>query len=95
MKCPMVVLLLLIVAGCALQPGRWRWQHPDVHYAEEYRWRDISECEDYAIRVESNGPPFAVTQARDYGGWGNFDFEVCMERRGWHLEFLPGEGRSR
>jgi len=95
MKYPMVVLLLLLVAGCAWQPGHWRWLHPDAHYAAQYRWRDISECEDYALRVAPNGPPFAVTQARDYGGWGNWDFEFCMEGLGWSLEFLPGKERSR
>lgn len=82
-------LLLLLITACASRPGSWIWQHPDVDYAREQRTRDIEECERFALDVTMDGP-FEAVNARDYGGWGHLDFELCMNGRGWSQTY---EGR--
>lgn len=78
---------ILWLTACTLQPGLWEWQHPDAGYAERYRERDIDECEEYALDADMDGKRHPLRQARDYGGWGDFPFEFCMQQRGWQLEF--------
>lgn len=80
---------LLFLIACTIQPGLWTWRHADATYAERHLARDIYECEEYAQQAAANGPRYRVVNARDYGGWGNFDFEFCMQERNWRLEFVP------
>lgn len=81
--------MLLFLTACTIQPGLWTWQHRDARYAERHRAQDIFECEEYAQQTAVNGPPYEVVSAREYGGWGNLDFEFCMRERGWELKFVP------
>lgn len=83
---------LLFLTGCDLQPGRWTWRHDDATYAERNRARDIDECEDYAVVAKQDGKIHELRNAREYGGWGSFEFEVCMNQRGWRMEFSPATG---
>lgn len=84
-----ILLLVLVVAGCAWSAPQWHWQHPDNHYAQQHREQDIYECEEYASQLATNGPPDDYALGRNYGGWGNFTFELCMESRGWQLVYGP------
>jgi len=79
---------LLLLGACTIPPGQWEWRHDDPQYAESHRAEDIYECEKHAIEEASDGPRFRISNARPYGGWGNFDFEFCMQQRGWHLEYV-------
>lgn len=78
--------LLLCASACTPHAGLWVWRHPDADYARQMRARDVAECEQYALDVWMDGP-FDTATARDYGGWGSFDFDFCMQERGWHLEY--------
>ncbi len=78
--------LLLCLSACTPQPGLWVWRHPDPGYARENKGRDIAACEQYALVHRMDGP-FSFDHARDYGGWGDFSFEFCMEERGWRQTF--------
>ncbi len=89
MKWTVILAVLLLSAACAMEPGSWRWLHPDPQYAAKNLWRDIDDCEDFANRVEDRGPFGLSSNARDYGGWGDFQFELCMERRGWKMTYVP------
>lgn len=77
----------LLLSACSAPSGTWKWRHPDAGYEEKYRARDIHECEQYALEADMNGKRQLLRPARDYGGWGNFSFEFCMQERGWSLEF--------
>ena len=93
MKWILVLAVLLGSAACAMEYGSWRWRHPDPQYAAKNLWHDIDDCEDFAARVEDRGPFGFASNARDYGGWGDFQFELCMERLGWKMTYVPrGEG---
>ena len=85
---------LLFLTGCDLQPGRWTWRHDDATYAERNRARDIDECEDYAVVVKQDGKIREFRNAREYGGWGSFEFEFCMNQRGWRMEFSGNGDRA-
>lgn len=82
-----LVVTILLFTACTPRPGLWTWHHPDPAYAEKYRARDVEECEEYALDAEMDGRRHLLRPARDYGGWGDFSFEFCMEERGWKLEF--------
>ncbi len=75
-----------LLAGCALPSGSWTWAHPDIGYAARNKARDIEKCEKYAEAHQIEGPFSAAGSAHAYGGWGDFDFEFCMQERGWRLE---------
>lgn len=81
-----LLLSLLALFGCLGQARQWRWEHPESGYAERHRQEDIAACEQEAIDLRTNGP-FRPENARPYGGWGDFDFEFCMEQRGWELVY--------
>ena len=89
MKWIVVLAVLLVSVACSMEHGSWRWLHPDPQYAAHNLWRDIDDCEDFAARVEDRGPFDFSSNARDYGGWGDFQFELCMERRGWKMTYVP------
>ncbi len=80
-----VVLAAVILGGCGHALTAWVWDHPDPEYAQLYRDRDIFECEWYARDVAMDGPLHEFSNAREFGGWGNFDFEFCMNEKGWRL----------
>ncbi len=79
-------ILVFLLAGCSVQPGRWTWVRADDADMVRYRARDIEECEEKALHDTVNGT-FPAVSARTYGEWGSFDFEQCMRERGWRLEF--------
>lgn len=88
MRKPLVTAigLALLLIACTPQPGLWVWRHPDPQYAREHKARDIAECEQYALDNRMDGP-FTFENTRDYGGWGNFSFEFCMQERGWQQAY--------
>lgn len=87
MKWVFVLAVLLVSTACAVKSESWHWEHPDPKYAGQYLWRDINKCEDLASRLEDRGPFEVSGNARDYGGWGDFRFELCMESRGWEMAY--------
>lgn len=90
MRSALSVAIFFLVA-CSTQPGLWQWQHRDTGYAEKYRARDIYQCERYSLENGMDDDLHELKMTREYGGWGDFDFEFCMQERGWHLEFVtPG-----
>lgn len=79
------------LSGCAHGLTSWVWDHPDPDYALCCKDQDIFRCEGYAKEVAMGGPLHENSNARDFGGWGNFDFEFCMNEKGWRLvQHNPG-----
>jgi len=89
MKRFLVILLFLLATGCAKTPELWHWESQDDGPSEQRRSEDIYECERYARQVDMDGPLDDYSRGRNYGGWGNFSFERCMESRGWRLVYGP------
>lgn len=85
---------LLWVACAACGPGRWVWRQPDVPHDPKRLREDIDACEEYRKAAEARGPFGASSGARPVGGWGNANFEFCMNERNWKLQYLqaPGQG---
>lgn len=44
--------------------------------------RISSSVKNMRSQAAVNGPLYEVVNAREYGGWGNLDFEFCMRQRG-------------
>ena len=82
------VVGLMLLSGCAAPSGHWTWVPAQESGAEDLS-QAISDCEEYARDVDHNGNLEGFRNARPYGGWGNFSFETCMNRRGWELQYLP------
>lgn len=80
----MLLVGLGSLAGCLSGGPSWTWSHPDPGYAERQRQVDIDFCEQETDEISSNGP-FSSASSRPYGEWGDFIFELCMEKRGWEL----------
>ncbi len=87
----LISCVLAMIYGCSHPKGTWVWRHSDPH-SQIYKSRDIAQCEQYA-GIENMGAPGEIHTARDYGGWGDFSFEFCMQERGWDLQFIPLEER--
>jgi hypothetical protein len=52
---------------------------------------DIAACEAYQKAAKTRGPFPATLGARPEGGWGDPDFEWCMNSRDWRLKFVRGD----
>jgi hypothetical protein len=89
MKGLLALLALVLLVSCASHYGRWVWRHPDGSYNSKQLWDDIYQCEEYRKTVEDKGPSNLFSDARDYGGWGDFQFEFCMNQRNWFLKYEP------
>ena len=87
------VALLLLAAACAHE--RLAWRYPDGSYDPERLAEDIDDCEEYTAIAEDDGSFVALGGAREWGGWGNFTFERCMNDRGWVLTSVPTERAGR
>jgi hypothetical protein len=85
---------LIVSSGCVHPTSTWEWRHPDQQYAQKYKARDIEQCEQYA-GIENMDGPGEFHTARDYGGWGDFPFEFCMQQRGWDMELVPLDAQKR
>jgi hypothetical protein len=86
LKALAALLAVATAAGCAT--GRWEWQRPDGPGEPEELRVDVAECEERARQTEDRRRYRSVEGARPYGGWGNFDFEFCMNQRDWQLRYL-------
>ncbi len=82
------LILSRLLSVCIGQPEQWSWQHADSHYSRKNSERDIYGCGEAAKEQAMDGALHELSNARGYGGWGNFDFEFCMEERGWKLTFV-------
>lgn len=83
--CIFLTLFALLMAGCLGNSSQWNWKHPDTEYAELNRQVDIDDCEKESLEMGSLTPLRHQT-ARPHGGWGETNFEFCMEQRGWKLQ---------
>jgi len=90
MKGLLAVLALLVLVGCSTMPhGSYVWRHPDGTYDKNQLWKDIDECEEYRKTIEDKSPYSQMAAARDFGGWGNMNFDLCMNQRNWYLKYEP------
>jgi len=86
------LLILLLLGGCATPTQHWVWQHTNGAGQDQLS-AAIDTCEEVAqIEKADDGFDLFDLSARPRGGWGDFDFEQCMRKRGWKLvlEPLPG-----
>lgn len=87
----LVIFTLPAMSGCAPTTGSWEWQPINGLALVREKEEVIRNCE---IRAdEDRGDIFRaeLENARPYGGWGNFDFELCMEQNGWQQIFKAKE----
>lgn len=78
----LVALYLLAPSACVHE--RLVWRFPDGSYDPERLAEDIYACEEYTAIADDHD--FVTSRgARAYGGWGNFTFEYCMNKKGWAL----------
>ncbi|PNU21663.1 hypothetical protein C2E25_00070 [Geothermobacter hydrogeniphilus] len=80
------LILALLLAGCALQSGSWEWRPVDNRTGQKVD-QDIWECEIFADEND-DAVVWRPANGRPYGEWGNFNFEWCMQERGWRQEFI-------
>ncbi len=83
-----LLLTIVLLVGCTFQPGTWEWRPTERHTGEQSLAEDIWDCE---IFYESQLDDILEANAfiRPFGAWGDFDFEWCMEQRGWRQQFIP------
>jgi hypothetical protein len=87
-----VAVFLLGASACAHE--RLVWRFPDGSYDSRQLAEDVDACEAYTVVADDEEFVNAVG-AREYGGWGNFTFEYCMNKRGWTLTSVPRERADR
>ncbi|ORJ62065.1 hypothetical protein [Geothermobacter hydrogeniphilus] len=87
MRISMTLFISIILAACAGPRGSWEWQRaPDASEVRNVD-TDIWECEIFADENDDD-VVWRPANGRPYGEWGNFNFEWCMQERGWRLEFI-------
>jgi hypothetical protein len=84
-----VALVLLTLAACS--SGAWVWRRSDGSGDPQRLREDIDACEEFARTLEDDDPVSWHENARPWGGWGSFPFEVCMHERKWVLNYVSSE----